>query len=685
METFAFELEADELEAFLQDVNEHVQAMETGILNLEQAADPETLNAIFRAAHTLKAVAGAVGHQPMAELTHTMETLFDAMREGRLSPTQAMADELLAAVDVLRTLRDEVVNRRSSGLDVAPYLARLRMMSGAHPSTDGAAGRPSPVPSLPPVSIPLTPEQAAQIQDCRREGYTIFEITVETGADAFAPAARLLQAAMAMAAMGQVIAQQPSEDALLDDQHSGRLWLVLATRAEARAVETRLADITDLAGFHVQAYPAPISPSEGTAGQAAPSAPGKPAGAMGQEPEKTVRISTERLDTLMDLVGELVTDRTRLNQITQTLRARYGKEGSVQDLDETIAHVGQIIGQLQDEVMQARMVPIAHLFDKFPRLVRDVARAADKQVNLVVEGESTELDRSIIEIIGDPLIHLLRNAVSHGIESPQARLAAGKPPAGVVRLAAEHAEGQIVITVADDGQGIDPAKIRRAAVSRGVITEEEAARLGDDEAVALIFRPGLSTAEQVTGTSGRGVGLDVVRANLNRIGGSVVVESEPGRGTLFRITLPLTLAIVQTMLAALGNDVYAIPLTSIVESLYLSDVNVGSVKGSPAIRWRDQVLPLLHLRQFFGLPVTPEKEPRAEEAKPAIIAVAWGKLRAGLVVDKLIGKQDIVIKPLGPIIGNVPGLAGCAILGDGRIALIVDVPGLVNAAALRSG
>jgi len=308
-------------------------------------------------------------------------------------------------------------------------------------------------------------------------------------------------------------------------------------------------------------------------------------------------------------------------------------------------------------------------------LVRDAARAAGKQVDLVIEGQSTELDRSIIEAIGDPLIHLLRNAVDHGIESPQARSVASKPPTGTVRLAAAHVEGQIVITVQDDGQGIDPHRTRQAAVRHGLISEDEAAHLSDDEAITLIFRPGLSTAERVTGVSGRGVGLDVVRTNINRIGGSVVVENELGRGATFRLTLPLTLAILPTMLVALSDDVYAIPLTSIVESLYLSDVTVSSIKGHPAIHWRNQVLPLLNLRQFFG------RAPRATgDARPAVVAVTWGKLQVGLVVDKIIGKQEIVVKPLGSLIGNVAGLSGCTILGNGRIALIVDVSGLINAA-----
>jgi two-component system chemotaxis sensor kinase CheA len=539
---------------------------------------------------------------------------------------------------------------------------------------------------------------SAQVKAYREQGYAIFEIQVAVAADASAPAARLLQAAVALGQGGQIIAQCPSQDELLNDQHDGRLWLILATWTSADAVEDLLGNVSDLAGFRVQPY----------ATEAPARSPVKDGSASSFESlrvltSETVRISVERLDNLMNLVGELVTDRTRLVQIEAMLRARYGKGGDIGTLDETLSHLSQITNQLQEEVMRARLLPISQLFDRFPRMVRDVARAADKQVDLVIEGETTELDRSIIEAIGDPLVHLLRNAIDHGIESPQARVSAGKPPTGSVRLTAAHAEGQIVITMQDDGRGIDPEQTRRAAVRHGLISEDEAACLDDEEAIALIFRPGLSTAEQITGVSGRGVGLDVVRTNINQVGGSVVVENQVGHGVTFRVMLPLTLAILPTMLVALGEDVYAIPLTSIVESLYLSDVTMSSVKGNPAIQWRNQVLPLLHLRQFFdcglrtlALPQRLERRAGAsavdssskiqaskseiQNQKSAIVAVTWGKLQAGLIVDRIIGKQEIVVKPFGSLIGSVPGLSGCTILGNGRIALIVDVPGLINAA-----
>ncbi len=692
METMlTFEIEADELEIFLQDVNEHLSILEAGILRLEQASDADTLNAAFRAAHTIKAIAATVGHHQMAEMTHTLETLFDAMRQGEISPNQTITDELLVTVDVLEAMRDEVVTRKPSGMDAAGFLARLRAL------TEGDTDEAEPEADILSKPSLLTPEQTALVKEYDEKGYDILEIQVTTRHDAFAQGARLLQVSVTLSEIGDVITQQPSETNLTNGQHSGHLWLILATQSDAGVIEEALSYISDLAEFRVRAYDStesmPATSLQVSPAKPVPSPtldqdrPAVDAGKQINEPtaqtgvSQSVRISVERLDTLMNLVGELVTDRTRLIQVRDMLNVQYGKEGAVGSLGDMTTHFERVVDQLQEEVMQARMLPIEHLFHKFPRLVRDLARAREKQVNLVITGEATELDRSVIEVIGDPLIHLLRNAVDHGIEQPRERIAAGKPPAGTIWLTAAHEEGHIVITIKDDGRGIDPKRIRRSAASRGLMSEEEVAQLDDDAAVNLIFQPNLSTAEQITDVSGRGVGLDVVRTNVKQLSGTVVVESEIDQGTVFRLTLPLTLAIVQAMMVTLDNDVYAIPLTSIVETLYLSEATIHSVKGKPVIKWRDQVLPIVQLRQFFAHHRMTAAPP--DETTQAVVTVVWGKLKAGLVVDKLIGKQEIVIKSLGTFIGNVQGLSGCTILGDGRIALIVDVPGLIGATMKR--
>ena len=664
-----FDLAADELEIFLADVNECLQAMEAGILSLEQKADAETLNSIFRAAHTLKAVAGTVGHQPMAELTHALETLFGQMREARVPPTLAVADELLSTVDTLKALRDEIIDRQPRGIDVTTLLARLQAL----PETLNVERL-----TLNPSSAlhQLEPEQMAEAQDWLGQGYSLLEIEVVVQAEACAPAARLYQTSLALLEVGQIVTQQPRAETLAEeDTH---MWLILATQSEIGVIDNLLRDVADLAEFHVQPYtPKGASQLDNSPASNAPDAVPDTLYGPDHSSTKTVRISVERLDTLLNLVGELATNRTRLLQIETMLQAQYGKSGGVSALSELVPPFSHVVNQLQDEVMRARMLPIAHLFSKFPRLVREVARTDGKQVSLLIEGEATELDRAIIEAISDPLIHLLRNAVDHGIETPEVRLAAGKPPSGIVDLRAVAAEGQIVITVADDGRGIDPVQIRQAAVGRGLLSPEEVVQLSDDEAIELIFRPNLSTVTQVTEMSGRGVGMDVVRTNIERLSGSVVVTSEPGHGTTFRLTLPLTLALVRTMLVTVQGNLYAIPVTSINGALYLAEATIHTVKGKPTLDWQDTVLPLLDLRGFFTHPRLNGKS--SNGLKPTVVIVTWGKLRVGLMVDKIIGQQEIMVKALSPMVGRTPGLSGATILGDGRIAFIVDIPGLINA------
>ncbi len=521
----------------------------------------------------------------------------------------------------------------------------------------------------------LSPEDLKQVETHLEAGQAILEVHASVFAAAFAPAARLMQAMMALEDAGQVIAQKPTQSDLFNDDHDGRLWAVLATDMPDTAVIELMADVTDLGDIRVQPFEIAREdqPAESKAIKA-----GKAPAALATTTETTVRISVERLDSLMNLVGEMVTDRNRLTQIEETLHTKYGRSGVVGDLTDMTGHFGRVIDQLQEQVMRARMLPIGNLFQKFPRLVRDVSRAAGKELDLVISGEATELDRSVIEGIGDPLMHLLRNAADHGIELPQDRVAAGKPSTGTIHLTAEHVEGQIIITVADDGGGIDPDRVRQAAVKRGLLSDEAAAELDDNEAIHLVFMPNVSTAEKVTDISGRGVGMDVVRTNVEQLGGTVVVESELGKGTTFRLALPLTLAIMQSMLIALGSDVYAIPSTGITDSLYLADVTISTAKGSKVIQWRNSVLPLLDLRDYFA---HSHMAPVADGSRRAIVTVSWGKLNLGLVVDRIIGQQEIVVKSLSSVIGNLAGLSGCAILGDGRVALIMDIPSLVNTAA----
>ncbi|MBN1267498.1 MAG: chemotaxis protein CheW [Anaerolineales bacterium] len=388
--------------------------------------------------------------------------------------------------------------------------------------------------------------------------------------------------------------------------------------------------------------------------------------------DQMVRTSVERLDSLMNLAGELITSRNRLNRVRNDFEARLKGGSEIDALNLTVAQIGRITDQLQEEIMEIRMLPVANVFNKYPRLVRDLARKANKRVDLEIYGEETELDRSVIDKIRDPLVHLLRNAVDHGIESPADRAKAGKPERGTVRLSAEHENGQIIISLSDDGGGIDTEKLRKKALERGLISDNESRTMQQEDALELIFRPGLSTAEKLSDISGRGVGMDIVRNNVESIGGSILVESESGQGTRFHVILPLTLAIVPTLLVGVQTKAYAIPLAVITETLHISVDSIQTIKEQPVIVLRDKVLPVLKLSDVLGFGRVDN-----DSSHVFVVAIQAGKNRVGLIVDTLLGEEELMVKSIEELVGRTRGIAGAAILGDGQVALIIDVQGLL--------
>jgi two-component system chemotaxis sensor kinase CheA len=395
--------------------------------------------------------------------------------------------------------------------------------------------------------------------------------------------------------------------------------------------------------------------------------------------DKTVRIDVERLDELMNLVGELVLGRNRLTQIVSGIVERFEGESLARELMDTIAQVDYLTSELQAVVMRARMMPIAKVFSKFPRIVRDLSRDLNKEVELLIYGEETEVDKSVIESIHDPLVHLIRNAIDHGIETPQERKAVGKPEKGKVILRAEHEGNFIVITVEDDGRGIDPERVRRKAVEKKIITEQEASSISDRDALNLIFLPGFSTASKVTNVSGRGVGLDVVKANITKLNGMIDVQSTLGQGTKFMLKLPLTLAIIQGLLVDVCSEIFIIPLSSVIEVVRIPRSQVHSIKGREIIRLRDSVLPLVRLANIFNLSSNGDFK---ENLYVVVVGLAEKKL--GIVVDGLVGQKEVVIKSLGSYLNNVRGIAGATILGDGTVRMIVDVAQIFKMSAENS-
>ena len=384
--------------------------------------------------------------------------------------------------------------------------------------------------------------------------------------------------------------------------------------------------------------------------------------------DKTIRVDVERLDELMNLVGELVLGRNRLLQIISGIVEKFEGEATSRELMDTVSQVEYLTSELQTVVMRARMLPIAKVFNKFPRMVRDLSREMNKEVDLFIYGEETEVDKSVIEYIHDPLVHIIRNAIDHGIESKEERIKAGKPEKGKIILKAEHEGNYIVITVEDDGRGIDPNKIRRKAVEKNLITEQEAMSISDKDILNFIFIPGFSTADKVTNVSGRGVGLDVVKANITKLNGMIDVQSKLGFGTKFVLKLPLTLAIIQGLLIGVCGEVFIIPLSSVIEVVRVKSNQVHSIKGKEMIRLRDSVLPLVRLERIFNLGSNGEGK---ENLYVVVLGLAEKKL--GLIVDELIGQKEVVIKSLGSYLKNIKGIAGATILGDGTVRMIIDV------------
>jgi two-component system chemotaxis sensor kinase CheA len=640
-----FDLAPDDQALFLAECDELLQRVEESLVDLEQAPDDQALlNEIFRAAHTIKGSSATIGHARMAALTHAMETRLDDVRKRTAAVTPELIEALLMALDVLKVLRDEVETRVAADVDVEAAAAAVERRAALRTAAK-------------------TPEQAHTHR---------FKIVLEEGPWA---AVRALQALLALGELGQVLESEPSQAEIeAEDACIGRaLVAVVRTAAPVSELLEALNHVPELGTITCESVAARPEPSHSAASEALTTKSVAPA----RSSSTTIRIDVARLDALLNLVGELVIDRTRLVQLGSSLIDQFGDHGVLADLQQTALHIGRITDELQEQVMKSRMLPVESVFNRLPRVVRDVAARQGKQIEFIIEGKETEVDRSVIEEIGDPLLHLIRNAVDHGIEQPEARVAAGKPAVGRLRLSASHTDSVIVIALEDDGGGIDIEAVKRKAVDRGVVSQDHADRMSDTEAVQLIFSPGLSTAAQLSDVSGRGVGMDVVRANVEKVNGSVEVETRRGAGTKFTIRLPLTLAIVQALLVRVAGGIYALPINSVIETLRIEHDQIHRVNHREAVLLRDSILPLVSLRRVFG---TDDAEP--PECSRLIVAVQTAQRQVGLVVDGLVGEQEIVIKPLGHLVGEVAGLSGAAILGDGSVALIVDVAALI-AQAIR--
>ena len=707
------------LEIFLDETNEHLTNLNTRIMELE--TDPEnmdTINEIFRAAHSLKGMAGTMGFKRMQNLTHDMENVFSEVRNGVIKVNSEIIDVLFQCLDALEGYKDSIQNTADEGTnDNEPIIKMLNnILNGEGADAEGASSKEAEAdkPAAAPQggsenkwdSVPLDEAQVNVIKEAQHLGKKVYGINVVVEENCILKAARAFLVFKAVEEMAEIIVSSPSAQDVEDEKFDNDFTLIILSDEEIEDIIKAAADVSEIAGVTgdvlqisdkniikeaekeaaaeetpAKETPAKEAPKENkaapAAAQTAPAASAAPAAAQKAEPKKqtpakpvvnrTVRVDIEKLDSLMNLVSELIIAKNSL------VSASSQEQTDVNNaFNEQIEYLESVTTSLHESVMKVRMVPIESVVTKFPRMIRDLSKKLDKKMELYMTGEETELDRTVVDQIGDPLMHLLRNSADHGLESAEVRAQRGKPAEGTIFLNAYQDGNTVVIEVGDDGNGIDVEAVKNKAIERGTITPEQAVGMSDKEIIDLLFLPSFSTAKEVTDVSGRGVGLDVVKSMIESLSGEVEVKSKLGEGSTWTIRLPLTLAIIQVLMVVVGDEKYAISLGSIqtLEDIPVSDVKL--VQNKEVIHLRGSVIPLIRLDEVLGV----EKKP-VDDENLIIVIVKKGDRLAGLVIDELIGQQEIVIKSLGKYIKQCKFISGATILGDGEIALILDTNTLI--------
>lgn len=648
------------LPMFLAECRENLQELNLAVVRLEEAPDDrETVDAIFRIAHSLKGMAATMGFEGMATLTHKMEDVLELLRQrgGKLS--REVVDVLLACLDALSGAVDAIDTDGAENLDPAVLVERLGSL--VREKDD-----PEAVEEV--VEETVAPAKLAPIT----EGQTVLEVAAVLSEDAQMPAVRAFQVLAAAGEHGEVLRSTPAEGEV--DGFDGRVIdLLLATENEADDVAAAIRAVPDVGDVRVAEHtPEPVAevaPLAAVDESGAPEAAAAPTASAPAAHKKgghqTVRVDAERLDQLMHLMGELVVQRTHVEALSA--------EADVPGLSQAMQELTRSSHALQAMVMQIRMIPIEAVFMRFPRLVRDVASKLNKNVELDLVGKETELDRTVVDAIGDPLVHLIRNSLDHGLESPEDRVAAGKAPTGTLTIAARHAGGSIAITVKDDGRGINPAKVAAVAVDRGLITREQAQLIDMRGAIELLFAPGFSTASEVGALSGRGVGMDAVREKIRELGGEVTVTSVQGEGTVNEIRLPLTLAIMSALLVEAGDKPFGIPLQRVERTMRLDDNPVRSVAGRKMLVLKDEALPLRRAVDVFGGAAAGAG---ADLPDTHVVIVRGQEGSVALSVSKLIGQRELVTRPLPQNVAQEAAVSGAAVLSNGDIVLLADCDAL---------
>lgn len=628
------------LNDFLVESNEMIEALDQRFVDLE--SDPhntDLLNEIFRAMHSMKGSAGFLGFTRLVDVTHRAESVLNTLRQGEMAVTPDVITVILETVDLIKLLMSDI---RESGEDqhveTEAMSHRLDQILAGH----GPADSPGPAPG----------HQALLSQDPHGSPQVPAELLAHTQAGT-----------QAVTPSGGVESEPPAGDPADGPKKLGELLVEdgaatpvqIAEALEQQESKPQLGEILVQSGVISQ------KTLEATLHKQ-----GKPTPRAGEE-ERTIRVETKRLDSVMNLVGELVLGRNRLMKISSGLEEDHESSPKVKELGETLAQLNLVTTDLQLAVMRTRMLPIRKALAKLPRMVRDLSQKLKKHVRLDLLGEETELDKSVADEIGDPLVHLVRNAIDHGLEIPADRLKTGKLAEGVLRISASQEGNSIVIRIEDDGRGLPLDKIRAKALARGLVSEAELTCMNHREVINLIFLPGFSTAEEVTDVSGRGVGMDVVRTNIRKLNGTVEVDSSPGKGTQITIKLPLTIAIIQALMVEVEHSTFAIPLGSIVEAVKIGQEDIQTINGREVLHLRERVLPLLRLSHEFEILSDPKRD------KMYVVVAGVGDRLIGVVVDRLKSQEEVVIKSMWDYLANIKGIAGATITGEGKVVLILDV------------
>ena len=704
---------------FLSEAQDVIEELSRNLLELDsqqragQQYDPDLLNAAFRAVHSLKGLAALFNANSIAKLSHSLESTLDALRLGKLELEQAALDVLFEAVETFQRMLAGFGEEKIGTVDIDPLLGRILALSGGGDEEEPATSLAGLDDSILGV---LTEYEEHRLRENIRMGRRLFR--VHASFDLLAIDVGIEALKSKMKAFGEVITYLPSADASSDD----RIDLDILVGSERPLAEIAAGVAEDgVTVYELSPSGAVAAPTVAPSPAPAPATPAAPAAeastvrpprvmveAIEEEDEpaapapepprdfdddtdseaislrslsQTVRVDLSRLDHLMNLIGELGVVQANLGGTLDLLRMREGAGDMVRDLQGHLRTMARKLSLLQQGLLDVRMVPLGQVFDKLARVVRKLGRESGKEIRLTISGAQTELDKLIVEELSDPLMHMIRNCIDHGIETREDRIEAGKQAAGRIELRAFQRGNRVVIEVEDDGRGMEWRKIQEMAIRRGLVSREDAAEMGMNEVIDFIFMPGFTTREVATSISGRGVGMDVVKTNISRLSGMIDVDTEPGRGTKFSITLPVTLAIIQALVIETCEQTFCIPLNSVLESIMVREADIVTVEGHEVISLRGRTLPLLHLSRMFDL--TEETE-FFDPERVYVVIVGLAQHRVGLVVDELVGQQDVVIKPLGAALRSVPGIAGATELGANRTVLLLDVATLVDEALTRN-